>query len=184
MRRCTPRGSCSPTAPAVAARLGLDVAPLDARDERDGRWLLACIWADEVARFERIRHALDAARDDPPEVVRGDGVDDLASAVETVAARAGADARVVVFHSWAVTYLPAERRRQFTQRVAEISRDRDLTWLIVEQRELVPELPLPDEPARKLGATELVEVVHRDGRPEVRRLGEMHPHGRWLDWQV
>ncbi len=51
-------GFALPTAPAVAARLGLDVAPLDARDDRDGRWLLACIWADEVARFERIRHAL------------------------------------------------------------------------------------------------------------------------------
>jgi hypothetical protein len=183
---CTVRseGFQLPLAPPVAARLGLDVSPLDAHDDRDARWLLACTWADDLPRFERLRHALAAARDDTPEVVLGDAVDDLAAVVDDAVGRSGGGAHVVVFHSWAVTYLPAERRQQFATTIAELSRDQDLSWLIVEQRELVPELPFPLEPARKAGATELIEVEHRDGRPRPRRLGEMHPHGRWLDWQV
>jgi hypothetical protein len=184
---CTVRsdGFPLPVAPLVVARLGLDVAPLDARDDRDGRWLLACIWADDLPRFERLSQALVGARVDPPEVRRGDAVDDLTDVVDSACAQAGdRDVRLVVFHSWAITYLQAERRREFAERVAEAARGRDLSWLIVEQRELVPELPFPEEPARKPGATELVEVVHRDGHPAARRLGEMHPHGRWLDWQV
>src|SRR5436190_361975 len=44
---CTVRGGRPPIAPRlpeIAARLGLDRSPIDLTDERDARWMLACIW--------------------------------------------------------------------------------------------------------------------------------------------
>ena len=44
----------------AVARLGLDVAPLDATDEDDARWLLACVWPGETVRERRLEEALEA----------------------------------------------------------------------------------------------------------------------------
>jgi len=38
--------------PAIASRVGIDLAPVDARDEPATRWLLACVLADRLDRIE------------------------------------------------------------------------------------------------------------------------------------
>jgi hypothetical protein len=48
--------------PRVVTRLGFDLAPLDARDDEDGTWLRACIWAGERERLARLDRALAAFR--------------------------------------------------------------------------------------------------------------------------
>ena len=44
--------------PPVAARVGFDIAPIDPTDEREVRWLEACIWPEQTVRFTRFAAAV------------------------------------------------------------------------------------------------------------------------------
>lgn len=162
----------------LGSRVGLDLHPVDVTDADERRWLLACVWADDLERFERTRAALDAAADDPVDLVRGDAVEDLAALVD----RVGASVHPVIFHSWALTYLSPRRRAEFERLLDSLGRRRDLTWLFVESRDEVPELPFPADARRHARSTELVAVRYRSGVRAVRLLAELHPHGSWLAW--
>ena len=67
--------------PEVVWRRGLDIAPIDVSDDEAVRWLLACVWSDHWHRRQRLEAAIYLARSDPPLVMRGDLVDDLASLI-------------------------------------------------------------------------------------------------------
>ena len=73
-------------APAVAARVGLDLSPIDPRAPGEARWLLACQWPENPARFGRLRSALGnvAASDHPPRLEQGDMIHDLARVARTI----------------------------------------------------------------------------------------------------
>ena len=103
------------------------------------------------------------ARCDPPAVYRGDMLTDLPSLV----AQAPADATLVIYHTSALWYLPAEQREQF----ASTARGLGATWLASEPPGVVPGT---DGPARD-GHT---CVLARDG--DVIALTESH--GTWLRW--
>ena len=49
--------------PPVAWRAGIDLSPVDLRDEADVRWLRACLWPDQPARHARLDAALQVARE-------------------------------------------------------------------------------------------------------------------------
>src|SRR5207253_8872737 len=66
--------------PDIAARTGLDLDPVDVRDDDAVRWLLACVWPD-TGRLPRTRRALDEARKDPPHIVAGDAVEGVTDVV-------------------------------------------------------------------------------------------------------
>ena len=91
----------------MAERVGLDLSPVDPFSDDEARWLLACQWPDNPARFGRLRAALANVRAaaHPPRLERGDMVDDLAR----VAATIPGDGPLVVFHSWVAAYLDEER---------------------------------------------------------------------------
>ena len=44
--------------PVMAERVGLDLSPVDPFSDDEARWLLACQWPDNPARFGRLRAAL------------------------------------------------------------------------------------------------------------------------------
>jgi hypothetical protein len=59
----------------VVERVGVDLAPVDATTE-DGRLrLMAFVWADQVARLERLRAAFEVAAEVPAELRSGDAVE-------------------------------------------------------------------------------------------------------------
>jgi len=57
-----------PPLPPIAGRSGADLRPLDATDEDDARWLLACVWARQSDREERLARALEAFHEQRPTV--------------------------------------------------------------------------------------------------------------------
>ena len=81
--------------PSIRQRVGIDREPLDVRDDRDARWLGACVWPSDVARHQRLAAAIALARDAALDVRRGDAVDTIADALDGVAP----GVRPVVFHS-------------------------------------------------------------------------------------
>lgn len=153
--------------PAVAWRRGLDLNPLDVREDEDVRWLESLIWPEQAERFDVLRQAVAVARAEPPTIVTGDLTCDLT----TVGADAPSDATLVVFHSAVLAYVPIEGRIAFTEAVRRLGQSRPTVWVSNEARGVVPGTEV--EPG---GAARF--VLARDARP----LARTGPHGQSLDW--
>ncbi|HEY5664091.1 MAG TPA: DUF2332 domain-containing protein [Ilumatobacter sp.] len=163
--------------PEVAGRIGLDREPVDLDDPVAARWLTACIWPDQVDRFERLKAALEIAHRHPAEVRRGDAVDDVAAAVDAAAPLG----HPVVLNSWVLNYLPDDHRLRYVAELDRIGSQHDLTWVFAESPALCPGLPF-DASVTDQHVTALVRVRWRDGRRTVEPLAVCHPHGYWLHW--
>lgn len=152
--------------PEVVWRAGIDLNPLDVRSGEDVRWLEALIWPGphEVARRERLRGAVRVAAADPPLLVAGDLVEQLGRVVE----QAPKGARLVVFHSAVLAYLPAERRDAFVDAVRALEGH----WVSNEGWRVLPGL----EGARPSVGSDFTLAL--DGRV-VAFAGE---HGQRLTW--
>jgi hypothetical protein len=119
--------------PEVVWRTGLDLHPLDLRDDDELRWLAALVWPGQEHRLQRLRGAAAVARADPPLLHRGDLLTDLPA----LAAQAPPGATLVVFHSAVLTYVAAEDRQAFADGV----RDLPGHWIAHEAPGVVPGLP-------------------------------------------
>ncbi len=168
--------------PPIARRVGIDRAPLDVRDERDARWLRACVWPSDAARHARLAAALAIARGETLDIRRGDAVDVLAGVVDELPT----DVRPVVFHSWVVSYFDGASRRRFVDAVRAMVADRDGAWVSAEGPNVVPGLaapPLPDDAdATRREATLWHLTTRRDGLVAHEAIARTHPHGRWIEW--
>ena len=178
--RCGVRGArpLPSTMPSIVRSIGLDRSPIDTTDDDAVRWLEACVWPDQADRFDRLVRAIELARRNPPEVRRGDAVDDVATLV-TEAASFG---HPVITTSWVLSYLTTDQRHAFVEQLDTIGADIDLSWVIGEAPALTPGLPVPttEEPEH---LTVLSLVRWRDGVRHVERLATAHPHGYWVHWE-
>lgn len=167
--------------PPIRDRLGLDLAPIDVTADDDVRWLQACVWPEHEERARRLDVALAAARRDPPRIVRGDMVDDLA----TAAAALDPAGHLVVVHCVALMYLSPDRRQAFRDRLAALSRTRPVDVVAFEDRRIEPYDALaPDELAGDDAVHGLVaRSRYRDGAGTHELLGRAHLHGRWIGWR-
>jgi hypothetical protein len=57
--------------PKVAARVGVDLDPVDVTDADDARWLRACLGPDQPERIARLEAELTLAATAPPLLVAG-----------------------------------------------------------------------------------------------------------------
>jgi hypothetical protein len=163
-----------PTAiPRLASRLGADIDPIDVTDDDRAQWLMACIWADQQDRFQRLRAAIDLARVDPPPIVRADAVDAITEFVTDT------DGHPVITNSWVLNYLSHAERTHYVTEVSRIGRRIDLTWVYAECPALCPGVPF-DGPVKDRRLTAVTMVTWRRGTQTVRHLGSAHPHGYWL----
>ncbi len=73
----------------VADRRGCDISPIDGTTAEGRLTLLSFVWPDQLARFERLRTALDLARTNPVTVDRADAGEWVAEQVRELPARHG-----------------------------------------------------------------------------------------------
>jgi hypothetical protein len=178
------RGAAPPVAPvpAIAGRVGIDLAPLDPADDADAGWLRACVWPEDAGRLARLDAALEVAREHRDvRLVAGDVVE----RVDEVLAEVPNDTVPCVLHSAALAYLGAEAREAIATTLAGVGDERDLAVLSFEGPFVPPfpglsaatSVPAPTEDHFLLGAT-----VWRSSRRRDRLLARAHPHGVWLEW--
>ena len=157
--------------PRIAWRAGIDLAPIDVRDAEDIRWFLTLLWPEETERRSRIEAALEIVRQNPPLLVAGDAVDDLAALV----ARAPAGTTPVVVTAGVLAYLSPVRREEFAREVGRLG----VRWISNEGERVLPDL------AERLAAIEGTAaaasepgrfIVALDGEP----VAVAGPHGQWL----
>ena len=169
------------TLPPVMARVGLDQAPVDARDDDQARWQLACVWPD-TGRLPRTRAALAEARSVPLTLLAGDAVDDVAAALS----RLPAEATAVVSTTWVLAYLSRGQRSAFAAELAAASATRPVLWISAEIEGVVDTIPDADPPSDADGveASVLGMVTFVEGHASPELLGYVHPHGSVLDWRA
>jgi hypothetical protein len=90
----------------VGQRIGIDRRPVDVTTDHGARLLEAFVWADQTERLERVRRAIDIARQDPPRLLDGDYVEVLPALL----AERDLEALTVVYHSVSTVYLRQEER--------------------------------------------------------------------------
>jgi hypothetical protein len=164
--RCATRGPVPlpSRVPAITWRAGLDLNPLDVRDDNDVHWLSCLVWPGEGDREQRLAGAIATARRDPPVISGGDLLTDLPA----LAAQAPADATLVIFHSAVLAYLSAEERRT----VVDIMRGLPATWLSNEAPGVIPDVAVPAHQGRPF-------ALIRDGHDV---LALTDGHGDWVQW--
>ncbi|MGO0576000.1 DUF2332 domain-containing protein [Ornithinimicrobium panacihumi] len=160
----------------VAARLGVDLNPLDVADPDTRRWLRALVWPEEEDRETRLRAALEIAALDPPEVRRADLTQEPHQVVGTLVdelRQTAPDATPVVLHSAFLAYLGESDR----QAVCEAIRASGARWVSMEGIRVVTEVEArldrigdPPDPT--------AFVLALDGEP----VGWAQAHGRWVRW--
>ncbi|MEV4318602.1 DUF2332 domain-containing protein [Actinocrispum sp. NPDC049592] len=182
---CAVSGAPMPRLPkklVVGAKIGLDRRPIDLADEEELAWLEAGIWADQPERSRRLRVAAELQRKDPPALVAGDAVDDLAAA----AANVPADLPLVVITSHVMPYLPDERRKAFIEALGSLAAQRPLWWVTQDHYRGAMAYLAPER-------TEFVQTLDSSwgllavvqwaaGAPSARFLGRTGAHGQTLVW--
>lgn len=153
--------------PEVVWRAGIDLNPLDVRDEDSTAWLENLVWPGQDERRARLRAAIAVARQDPPRLVRGDLLETLPALVD----EAPSDATLVVFHTAVVFYLPPQRRADFAAYMREIVGAGTAHWVSNEGPHVVPGITLDAPPDGWF-------VLGVDGTP----VALTHGHGRSLRW--
>jgi hypothetical protein len=163
---CVLTGAAPPTRlPEVVWRAGLDLNPLDVTDPRDLAWLEALIWPEHQHRRDRLRQAVEIAVADPPTLIRGDLVDDLAR----LAAQAPPEATLVVFHTSVLYQVPATRRAAFIRLAGGLSGH----WVAIEAPTVVTHDGLPPPPDGSF-----YNVLAVNGQP----LAWTRGHGEAMAW--
>lgn len=165
--------------PSIARSIGVDLSPIDVHDENETRWLEACVWPDDTARFTRLVAAIGMARDATLDIRQGDAVDMLEPTVLD-AARSG---HPVITNSWVLNYLPYERRCDYLATLDRLGEDLDLSWVLAEAPAQTAGIPIPTH-AEPEEITVLALVRWRRGVRTVQRLATCHPHGAWLHWEL
>jgi hypothetical protein len=161
--RLPPPGSLFTRRVEVVRRRGVDLNPIDVTAEHGARVLQSFVWADQAARLERLRQAIETVRQEPPELIRGDYVDALPALP-----RDGRDgALLVVFQTASTMYLERGQHERLRSALREGGRVAPFAYVTTG--------PAPDDDGYGL-------EVH--GYPEgtSRRLAVFDFHGEWLDW--
>ncbi|HEX2771890.1 MAG TPA: DUF2332 domain-containing protein [Micromonosporaceae bacterium] len=168
---------------AVAARVGVDLAPIEPTDPAGTDWLRSCIWPEHTDRLARLDAALAEVAAVRPRLVAGDMVDTLPDVLATV----DEDTLPCVFASNALTYLGRDGRRKLVEVLTELGRNRDLALVLNEASSAGAELFVGRRPAEAgprgvLAVGLLTVVTWQGGRGAVEVLARTGPHGQWLEW--
>jgi hypothetical protein len=152
--------------PEVVWRRGLDLHPLDLRDQDDARWLEALIWPGQDERVALLRETIAMLEGTPSPVLQGDLTHDLVDA----AADLPTDALVVIYHSAVLAYVDEAARSRFRDAMTELRRRRAVVWISNEAPGVAVDIAAPDGQRPFVLAQEQVPFAFASG------------HGEWLEW--
>ena len=165
--RCGVLGTATPpfpeTMPPVGTRLGIDLNPIDVRNEDDARWLRALVWPELEERRRLTEAAISVVRESPPDLIEGDAIEELTTACERVPSAE----RVCLVNTHTLYQFTPDQQLAFTEQVEEIGQDRDLFWIWCEPGNEKSEVRL---------------TTFDDGEESTELLAYHDNHGRWIEW--
>ena len=152
--------------PEIVWRAGLDLNPLDVSKDDDVLWLENLVWPEHHQRLDRLRSAINIARQNPPRVVAGDLRNDLQALISD----APKDATVVVFHTAVLSYVSNQQDREdFARKML----DAKSIWISNESPKIFPDIAVKASPIR-----DDMFLLSVDGTPQA----WCGPHGQSVLW--
>lgn len=151
--------------PEVAARVGIDLEPLDVTDPDDVTWLRALVVPDQRRRHERLSAAIDLVADDPPALVAGDALETLPG----VLADLPAEAALCVFSTLTLYQFTGREVAALRRLLADVGTEREVHWL-------------SGDPSATSDRPTLRHVAFRDGDASERRLVTYESSGECIRW--
>ncbi|MFN3474144.1 MAG: DUF2332 domain-containing protein [Blastomonas sp.] len=149
---------------------GCDIQPIDVRDPAAADRLIAYIWPEAHARFERMEAGIAMIRARPVDLVQADAADWI---IARLAEPQEAGVTRVLMHSIVWQYIPPERQAMIERAMAgagaTATPERPLAWIALETN-------------RATFRHEL-KVRYWPGGGEPHLLGEAQAHGAWVRWR-
>ena len=146
--------------PAIGARIGLDLEPLDATDPGDAAWLEALVWPEHQERLERLRAAIALRRETELTMVAGDATRTLASLAASLP-----PGPILVFHTIMAYQLDEPQQVALDAAVAALASSRPVARIALEP----------------VGITKRPEVRIGLRLADAEVVARAHAHGRWLE---
>jgi hypothetical protein len=152
--------------PSMRSRAGIDIDPIDVTTEEGALLLKSFVWGDQTGRLHRLDHAIEALREDAPELIAGDAAEMLPGILDE---RRGSGALTVVWQTAVLSYLPSDRRQLVYQALDKAGREEPLAFI---------EARAPSSGSHaNFGLT--LQLWPGGEREEI---GIADHHGAWLDW--
>ena len=153
----------------IAARIGIDLNPINLNDPDQLRWLQALIWPEHIERHDRLRAAAAELETSPIHLHQGDAAQ-LLPQLLTPAPPAPApavppDAALVVYATVALYQFGPERIAQIERTLQNAARQRPIWLVALEGRQ--PQLTL---------------TRYHHANPTPQTLATTSPHGWWMQW--
>jgi hypothetical protein len=151
----------------VRGRIGIDRSPIDVTSEDGARLLRSFVWAGQEGRMERLDRAIEALREDPPQLVQGDYVEELPHVLEALPG----DGLTVVFQTASFGYIGDEGRARVRAVLEQAGEDRQIAFISTGK---------PRDPEEHCWGLRL--VYWPGGEREF--AGHCDFHGSWLRWEL
>ena len=166
--------------PPISFRQGLDQSPVSVLDDNATRWLLACVWPDQLQRFRRTKAAIETAQQEQPRVVRGRLPDDATDFLGLVPT----GPHLCIFTTWVLAYLSEEERDALEACVARVAMTRDITWILAESAPFLGSSGVAEAKIHGVDddQTMLMTRRYRNGTRTNRAHAAMHGHATWIRW--
>jgi hypothetical protein len=152
-----------PKSPPVASKIGLDLHISDLRNSEDYLWLKSLIWTEHQERLDLFESAARCFKENPVELIEGDGVTLLADVVETLPK----DTAICIFHTHVANQIPEDSKYELLEKIKKIGSKRDVFHLYNNMWD------------RKLHLDYFI-----DGVEYSQTIGDTDGHGRWFEWNI
>jgi len=149
--------------PVVVSRIGIDLHPVDVREDSSANWLRAFVWPEQKSRFETLERAMAIARRHPHELRAGDALELLPDIMSTTPP----DRALCLFHTFVSNQMPAEGLKRLEKLIAGFGLTRDVYCISIDFLDRYPRLEL-------LSYTKGVRIR--------RHLANCSGHSRWMEW--
>ncbi|RFB13506.1 DUF2332 domain-containing protein [Bacillus sp. HNG] len=149
--------------PPVAARIGIDLHPIDVRDDDNALWLKALIWPEHHERRELFEKAAECVRVNELRLIEGNGVELL----RDLSGEIPKEYAICVFHTHVANQMPSDVRTKLLDQVQRIGAEREIFHLYnnIQDRDLHLDYYL-------------------NGKEYKHVVGETEGHGRWFSWRL
>ncbi len=158
-----------PVQPNIVSTRGVDLYPMDCKDERTSERLMAYVWPEQKLRLERTAAAIAMARKNPVDLSQGDAADwieeQLSQPQEEGTVR-------VLMHSIVWQYLPKATQERITIAMEKAGQNADdnrpLAWAALETNQSMKQHEL--------------SIRSWPDHSDAQILGHSHAHGFWVNW--
>lgn len=154
--------------PTIVWRAGIDLNPIDVNAKAETAWLETLVWPGQEKRVEGLRAALAVAQAEPPRIVKGNLLNDLA----VLMAEAPKCTTLVVFHTAVLTYVASKAHRE---QFAKAMRRSRAVWISNEAPNVFPDFARAAPPTAQRGLFLLLAI---NGSA----VAWTSPHGESISW--